>query len=182
MLAAAASEALLGDAQAALNIAKSQLQAARRYLTRAVDADPQYDAAQLHLGRVCHLLGDDEAASNALASVLPRTNDPNIRYVAELVAGSIHEAAGRLDAARESFERAAALQPRAQAPLVALSHVAREAGHRAEAVRYIERLAALPLPTEGRDDPWWHYESAAVADHAALLSTLRATLRAGRVP
>jgi tetratricopeptide (TPR) repeat protein len=182
MLAAAASEVLLGDAQTALNTAASQLQAARRYLTRAVDADPAYDAAQLHLGRVCHLLGDDEAASNALASVLSRTNDPNIRYVAELVAGSIHEAAGRLDVARESFERAATLQPQAQSALVALSHVAREAGNRADAVRYIERLAALPLQTKGRDDPWWHYESAAVADHAALLSTLRAILRTGRVP
>jgi hypothetical protein len=114
--------------------------------------------------------------------VLSRTNDANIRYVAELVAGSIQEAAGRLDAARENFERAATLQPRAQAPLVALSHVAREAGHRADAVRYIERLAALPLPTEGRDDPWWHYESAVVADHAVLLNTLRATVSAGWVP
>ena len=181
MLAAAASEVLLGDARTARTTAASQLQAARRYLTRAVDADPAYDAAQLHLGRVCHLLGDDAAASGAVATVLSRTDDPNIRYVAELVAGSIHEAAGRLDRARESFERAATLQPQAQSALVALSHVAREAGHRADAVRYIERLAALPLPSK-RDDPWWHYESAAVADHAILLNTLRATLRARKVP
>jgi Tfp pilus assembly protein PilF len=181
-LAALASETLLGTAQAARTLAATLLRTARRDLTRAVEADPQYDAALLHLGRVCQLLGDEDAASERLATVLSRTDDAQVRYVAELVSGSIHQTAGRLDSARQSYERAAALQPRAQAPLVALSHIAREAGDRANAVRYIERLAALARPGEGRDDPWWHYESAPVANHATLLNTLRASLREGSVP
>ena len=115
-------------------------------------------------------------------TVLSLYQQSNILYLAELLMGSIHETAGRGERARESFERAAALQPRAQSPLVALSHLAREAGNRSEAVRYIDRLAALPPPTDGRNDPWWHYQSAAVADHAALLNTLRAAVRARRRP
>ena len=181
-LAAAASQELLADEQASIDTSAGALQVARRHLTHAVDVDPRHGAAQLHLGRVCHLLGDDQAASVALAAALSPSNDSSVRYVAEMLMASIHEAAGRGDQARESYERAAALQPRAQSPLLALSHQAREAGNRAEAVRSVDRLAALPSPADGRDDPWWHYESAAVADHAALLTALRANIRARRIP
>ncbi len=181
-LAVAASHRLLGKAQVDLAAPVSELQLARRDLTRAIDADPKYDVAELHLARVFHLLGDDKAAARGLAHVLSRSQDADIRFLAELLAGSIHEAAGRPDAARESFERAAALRPQAQSALVALSHIAREAGRRSDAIRYIDRLAALPASADGRDDPWWHYESAAVADHAALLNEFRATLPARRAP
>jgi tetratricopeptide (TPR) repeat protein len=182
MLAAVASEALLGSEQAARRLAASLLMTARRDLTRAVEADPRSDVSELHLARVCQLLGDDEAASVAVANVMSRTTDAGIRYLGELVSGSSHQAAGRLEAARRSFERASALQPEAQAPLLALSHIAREAGNRAGAVKYIQRLAALPPPSEGRDDPWWHYESGPVANHAAMLDALRLSLRPERVP
>ncbi len=177
-LADAASQELPGDAKAAVGTSHSELRASRQYLSRAVETDPHDDEAQLHLGRVCHLLGDDEAAVAAVSSVMSRTRDARKRYIGELLTGAIHQATGRLDSARESFERAAGLYPMAQAPLVALSYIAREAGDRSESARYIEQLAALPPPAAlERDDPWWHYQSAAVADHASVLETLRAELR-----
>ena len=177
-LADVASRGLAGDGRAALNTSATELRAARRDLERAVEADPRYDEAQLHLGRVCHLLDDDKAAVAALSSVLSLSGDPRRRYIAELLTGAIEQAAGRLGPARASFERAAGLYPMAQSALLALSHLAREEGDRPGSVRYIERLAALaPARAVARDDPWWHYDTGAVANHAALLSALRTELR-----
>ena len=157
-----------------------ELQAARRALRRAVDADPQAEVAWLHLARVSHLLGDDEAARVEASAVLAQAASPANKYVAELLMGSIHQAAQRFDQARASFERAAALYPTAQSPLVALSQVARAAGNRAEAVRSVERLAALPQAADGRRDPWWSYESSAVQNFGPLLDDLRDDVKARR--
>jgi tetratricopeptide (TPR) repeat protein len=157
-----------------------ELQAARRALERTLDADPHAEIAQLHLARVSHLLGDDETASSATSAVLSGTARPANKYVAELLAGSIHQAARRFHRARESYERAAALYPTAQSPLVALSQAARASGDRAEAVRSVERLIALPRDVDGRGDPWWDYESSAIRDFGPLLDTLRDDLKARR--
>jgi tetratricopeptide (TPR) repeat protein len=157
-----------------------ELEAARRALRRAVDADPRSEVAQLHLARVSHLLGDDDAARAAAAVVLAQGASPANRYVAELLMGSIHQAAQRVDQARASYERAAALYPTAQSPLVALSHLARASGHRREAVRAVERLTALPHDIQERTDPWWEYESRAVREFGPLLDDLRDELKARR--
>jgi VWFA-related protein len=175
-LAAAAAQRLLGDAQAT-HYAAMGLQRARKDFSRALEADPQYEAAELHLARVCHLLGDEHTAGAALAHLLARSQDHDVRYLAELLTGSIDEAGRRFDAALESYERAAALHPGAQTPLVALSHLARLAGRRSDAVGYIDRITTLPASPDRRNDPWWRYDSAPVADHVALLTALRATLR-----
>jgi tetratricopeptide (TPR) repeat protein len=159
-----------------------ELHAARRALERAVNADPQADVALVHLARICHVLADDAAAGTAASVVLARAASPGNRYVAELLMGSVHQAAQRFDEARASFERAAALYPAAQSPLVALSHVARASGNRAEAVRAVERLTALAHDVDGRRDPWWEYESSAVLDLGSLLDDLRDDLKARRAP
>jgi tetratricopeptide (TPR) repeat protein len=150
-----------------------ELEAARRALRRAVDADPRSEVAQLHLARVSHLLGDNDAARAAAAVVLAQGASPANRYVAELLMGSVHQAAQRVDEARASYERAAALYPTAQSPLVAPSHLARASGHRREAVRAVERLTALPHDIQERPDPWWEYESRAVREFGPLLDDLR---------
>jgi len=108
--------------------------------------------------------------------------DADTRYLGEMLNGSIHQAARRFDEATRSFERAASLQPLAQSPLVALSHVAREAGMGRESVAYIDRLAALPPSAGARSDPWWRYEEAAVANHAALLNAVRTAFHAEKRP
>jgi hypothetical protein len=95
--------------------------------------------------------------------------------------GSIHQAAQRFDQARASFERAAALYPTAQSPLVALSHLARASGNRVEAVRRVEHLATLPRDVDGRRDPWWEYESSAVRTFGSLLDDLRDDVKARRI-
>jgi tetratricopeptide (TPR) repeat protein len=160
--------------------ASRELEAARGALRRAVDADPQAEVAQLHLARVSHLLGDDDSARATAALVSTKASDPANTYVAELLLGSIHLAARRYDEARASFERAAGLYPTAQSPLVALSQVARASGNRAEAVRSIERLTALPRDVDRRRDPWWEYESGAIRDLGPLLESLRDDVKARR--
>jgi tetratricopeptide (TPR) repeat protein len=162
--------------------ASRELQAARRALRRAADADPQAEVAQLHLARVSHLLGDDHAATAAATAVLTQAATRANKYLAELLVGSIHQRAQRFADARASFERAAALYPTAQSPLVALSQVARASGNRAEAVGLIERLTALPRDVDQRVDPWWDYEGRAVRDFGPLLDDLRDDLKARRSP
>ena len=178
-LAAAASSGLPGNATLALGTSRTQLETARRDFGRALDADPSADDAQLHLGRVCHLLGDDSAASAAATAVLSRTGDPKNRYVAELLNGSIHQAAGRFGPARESYERAALLYPKAQVPMLALSALAWQAGDCSESRRRLEPLGASSTADE-REDPWWKYDSAFVTSRATLLDPLRTALADGR--
>jgi len=179
-LAAAASSGLPGNATLALGTARAELEGARREFRRAADADPSADDAQLHLGRVCHLLGDDSAASAAAAAVLSRTSDPKNRYIAELLNGSIHQVAGRFGPARESYERATLLYPKAQVPVLALSALAWQAGDRSESRRRLEPLGGASSTTDEREDPWWTYDSAFVTSRATLLDALRTALADGR--
>src|SRR5258708_12261683 len=90
---------------------------------------------------------------------------------------------GRLaqyDGARESLESAAAMQPTAQAPLVALSELERRRGDRSGALRELQRVFALPVSVPERDDPWWRYDRSHVRHADALVDHLRqSVLRAG---
>ena len=62
-----------------------------------------------------------------------------------------------MPAARAAFERAAALRPAAQSPLLALSQLAYSRGDSGEAAALLARVAELPA-LDG-DDPWWTYNT-----------------------
>ncbi len=68
------------------------------------------------------------------------------------------EALGNGAEARQSYERAAALSPTAQSPLLGLSRVADQAGDRPAARDAIARVLKLPVYDQERADPWWVYE------------------------
>ena len=76
---------------------------------------------------------------------------------AEYEVGTILQARQKGADAVPHFERAAALYPRAQSPLLALSQLSRRAGDRPAAQRELRILAELPEDERQREDPWWNY-------------------------
>src|SRR5207247_8011220 len=109
--------------------------------------------------------------------------DDPLRYYGELFLGAEEEALGHFDAARDGFERAAALFPSAQSPLIALSELAKRRGDRAGALAAIDRLFKLPpAGHDERDDPWWSYHTAQARNADQLLDALRRPFRRASEP
>jgi hypothetical protein len=136
--------------------APDELRKAEKAFRAALDVDPAFADARLHLGRVLGLRGQARAAADELARI-PEWSEPVLRYCAALFLGRQHEALGDPAAAHEDYRRAAALYPRAQSPHLATSALARRSGDRAGANAAIAPLLALPADAAARDDPWWAY-------------------------
>jgi tetratricopeptide (TPR) repeat protein len=136
--------------------ASDELGKAERAFRAALDVDPAFADARLHLGRVLGLRGQARTAADELARI-PESSEPVLRYYAALLLGRQHEALGDRAAARDDYRRAAALYPRAQSPHLATSALARRSGDRAGANAAIAPLLALPADAAARDDPWWAY-------------------------
>jgi hypothetical protein len=155
---------------------RSNLRQAERFFGRAVELDGNFDEARLHLGRVAGLEGHHEDAANELRRVTAAAGDPVTQYYAWLFRGVEEQSLGRLDVARESFDKAAGLYPRAQSPYLALSQLARRSGDRPGAHRAIQRVLALSADDRKREDPWWTYLAGSAANAQTLLSQTRAAL------
>jgi tetratricopeptide (TPR) repeat protein len=155
--------------------AEAERRLAERALRRALDADPGLTEARV---RLAHVLADrgahDEARrelARALAVPLPRF----LEYYARLLVGRETAFKGEFDAANQAFERAAALYPRAQAPLLGQSQVAAARGHLAAARAVLTRLAN----GQGRsieDDPWPWIDRVHEPQAAILLEQMRTDL------
>ena len=85
--------------------------------------------------------------------------------------GAVEEKLGHDSVARTYYTQAAALYSTAQSPLLSLSELARRAGHRDEALQYIEKVYRLDA-TRIRSDPWWTYTYAQGRNADALLEQL----------
>ncbi len=131
---------------------------ARRALERAVAAEPQLDEASLRLGRVLLRLEKNEAAREALEAALARSEDPQLRYLAHLFLGRIHEQAGRAQEAAADYRAALGIQPASQVATVALAHLRETQGETAEARNILER--GLEQTREHFADPYWEYYAA----------------------
>lgn len=153
------------------------LERAAGFFRRALAADSEFDEARLHLGHVNGQLGAHEPAAADLRRVAPAFTDELLEYYAALFLGREEDALGRRDAARAAFERASALFPRAQSPLLSESELARRAGDSPGARAPLERLLALPPDEADRADPWWWYEVSHVRDWETLLEGWRAGVR-----
>lgn len=129
----------------------SRVQAVRLF-RRALSVDPNLQEARI---RLAHVVGDrgqhDEAVEElrrAIAVQLPVFLD----YYASLLLGREEATRGRHDEARVAFERAAAIHPESQAPLLGLSQVAIARGNHAQALAYLRRAD----PAAGTvAEPWW---------------------------
>jgi len=150
----------------------AELHQAEGLFRRASAGRPSFGEAHLRLGRVLALLGQPAAAESELRLALVSAQDELLQYYGDLFLGAVEEALGHFDAARASFERAAALYPTAQSPRLALSELARRQGDRGAALRAIQQVFELP-PAPSRDDPWWSYHVAQARDTDDLLEALR---------
>jgi hypothetical protein len=135
----------------------AELADAGALFTRAIDLNPRHAEARLHYGRVLTLTGRAAAAVSELRRAAGEAQEPEQRYFAHMFLGAALEAVGPTAAAGDAYRAAAALFPQAQAPRLALSHLAYSTGQRGEAAAAIEPLLALPAGDDDRLDPWWAY-------------------------
>jgi tetratricopeptide (TPR) repeat protein len=135
----------------------AELRLAEQLYKRALERNPTLAEARIRLGRVLGLRGRHQEAVEQLR--LGRTaEEPVLQFYAHLFLGREFEVLGNGGEARQSYERAAALEPTAQSPLLGLSRVAEQAGDRAAAREFVARILALPPDDSDRADPWWVYE------------------------
>jgi tetratricopeptide (TPR) repeat protein len=170
------------DLKSEVGSVEAELELAEKFFRSALVADSQFAEARLRLGRVLGLLGRDDEATAQLRQTIPELKDSQLVYYAELFLGHEEAAMRRRVAAREHFERAAALYPRAQSPYLALGLLARAYGDRPAAVRSMKEVFAPPPYEEEREDPWWEYYKFHVRNTDALLAELRRPFLTGAKP
>lgn len=149
-----------------------ELDVAQRFFGDALRRNPDHAEARLRRARVRGLQGHHEEAAASLDRVLGATRDTLLRYYAELFLGEEARMLGRREAAREAFERAATLYPRAQSARLALSQLARESGDRAAALAALRNVVTRRGGVPGDDDPWWTYGKSAGRHVLDLLDIL----------
>ena len=152
---------------------ESELKLARKFFQRAIEAKADFAEAHLRLGRVMGLLGDHPESVAELQRAAAAMTDPQLLYYAALYLGREFEALSRRSQAREQYERAAALYPDAQSPLLALSRLAHDIDDVEGALRELQRVFELPRKDLWRDDPWWSYDLAHVRDASSLVDEMR---------
>jgi tetratricopeptide (TPR) repeat protein len=160
---------------------RTELRQAESFFRRALALKPDVSETRLRLGRVLALLGRHADAANELRQAIASTDDPLLVYYGDLFLGAEEEALGQYDAGRDAYERAAALYPTAQSPLLGLSELARRQGDRPAALRALQRVFDLPSTRPERIDPWWSYHVAQARNADELLEDLRASFR-GKQP
>jgi hypothetical protein len=148
---------------------RTELGRAEPFYRRALTIDPGGAEARVRLGRVLSL---QERYTDALAELrrLDASAPKALQYYGRLFAGEAAEMLGRMDEARDAYERAAELFPRAQSPRLALSQLAARTGDRARAVKTMESVLSTSLEPELDEDPWWTYYGAAGSDANLLLA------------
>ena len=162
---------------------RAELREAEALFRRALEIKPDHAEARVRYGRVLGLMGKYPESALELRRAVADLTDQQMLYYAGLFLGAAEEALGNRDAARVSFEQAAALFPRAQSPLLALSQLARRHGDRGGALRAIDRLFALPDEDRSEhDDPWWWYYMAQARDADDLLEAMRQPYLSERLP
>ena len=137
----------------------AELRRAETFFRSALSRAPDRAEAHLRLGRVLGLLDRHADAVVQLRTAIDSLTDPPMQYYAQLFVGAEEEALRHDAAAREAYERASALYPRAQSPYLALSQLARRQGDRAAALRAMEQLFALSSDDAVRNDPLWFYHT-----------------------
>lgn len=126
---------------------------AARWLQRSVALAPANPDAQLHLGRVLMLRGDDAAALSALTSIQPSAALDR-RYLASMYIGAVHERKGALEPAVDAYRLASRILPTSQAAYTALSEALQRAGRGEESRMVLDTMLSRPPEP---DDPWWFY-------------------------
>jgi hypothetical protein len=155
----------------------AELRLAEQLYKRALERSATLIEARIRLARVLGLRGRHQEAIDQLRQA-QTVEEPLMQFYVHLFLGRELEVLGNGPEARQSYERAAALVPTAQSPLLGLSRIADRAGDRTAAREAIARVLELPVHDQDRADPWWVYEIAQARGADALLADVRARIAA----
>jgi hypothetical protein len=155
----------------------AELRLAEQLYKRALERQPALTEARIRLGRVLGLRGRHQEAVAQLREG-QAVGEPLLQFYVHLFLGREFEALGNGPEARQSYERAVALAPTAQSPLLGLSRVADQAGDRVAARAAIARVLELPIHDQERADPWWVYEVVPARGVDGLLADVRERIAA----
>jgi tetratricopeptide (TPR) repeat protein len=168
-----------GDTSLTVGTREGELVVAERFFRRATVADPTLAEASLRLGHVLAQFGNHDQATGELQRAAAGTTDPTLIYYAMLLLAREEAANGRAPAAYAALEKAGALFPQAQSPLLAECQLARREDDFARVTAALQKLERLPPGVDGRHDPWWVYEIYAGRDADALIAAFYASYRKG---
>jgi hypothetical protein len=160
------------EAKTSYGSRESELKHARQFLQKCIAANPGFTEARLHLGRVQGLLGQHHRAVPELQQAAASMQDPLLLYYSSLYLGWEFAMLSRRSEARDQYQRAAALYPTAQSPLLALSELAHSQDDAEGALLAMQRVFALPRTDFRKDDPWWTYDLSHVRDAATLVAEM----------
>ena len=149
---------------------RAELRQAETFFRRALEQASNFDEARIRLGRVLGLQGRHADAVEQLRAAAP--TDPLLAYYAAMFLGAEVEALARPAEARGWYERAAALYPSAQSPLLALSHLASSKAIALERSVVLDQAFHLPAPDGDGGDPWWTYHTTQGRNAAERLNAL----------
>jgi tetratricopeptide (TPR) repeat protein len=155
---------------------RSELRLAEASFRRALERGPDLAEARIRLGHVLGLIGRHSEAADELRRAISTTGDPLLLYYGHLLLGSALDASGDRERARDAYERAALLFPRAQSPRLALSHIANRSGDRRAALDAIQSVMGPPADEFDRKDPWWTYHMEQGRSAEVQLAKLRASM------
>jgi tetratricopeptide (TPR) repeat protein len=146
---------------------------AERSYWKALELDAGLADAAVRLAHV-FLRTDRPSEAVDLLRQAPESREVVMQYFAVLVLGQAERALGRLDAARDAFNRARSLFPDAQSPRLALAELAWHDGQPQSAADGLAAWLAMPQasPAAARFDPWWYYDVAPAADASLRLAEL----------
>ena len=162
--------------------ARDHLEKAERLFLRTLRYDPGFVEAKLRLARVIDQQGRHGEALAKLAEVVEARPDRALTFYAHLFRGDAERALLRYDAARQSYQQALELFPRAQSARIALSHLARQRSDQEAALSVLlPTLSASPVGRQD-DDPWWDYHRGDGRHAEELLKQLRAPFLTDRRP
>jgi hypothetical protein len=146
---------------------RDELRRAEELYRRALRHDVNHLEAQVRLGRVLTAIGASREALDVLGPARSPTTEPVLQYYASLFTAAAASALADWRLARDAYDRAAALFPRAQAPRIGLSQLASREGDWAGARHALESV----LDASERYDPMWAYHTAPGRAAEALLQS-----------
>jgi predicted Zn-dependent protease len=121
------------------------------------------------LARALLLHGRRSEAQAEARRIATATTDGPTGYVALLLAGAIDEREARLQAARDSYQRAIDRYPKGQHAYVALAEVLTRLGDTVAAREVLQRrLSSLASSGEPVVEPWWYFASVYAGDPDSL--------------
>ncbi len=153
----------------------AELRTAERLFRESLEHDPGRAEARIRLGRVLGRRGRHQEAIAELRTAMTGTKNRLLLYYGNMFLGAEADALGLTDEARQAFERAGELYPRAQSPRLALSSLMARAGDRADALSTIGPVLSRDEP-QLVDDPWWSYYTSQARALEGIISALHRSI------